>query len=104
MNGVRVGSTPTPFIANREKQARAYGPFQFECGAFGQRYDDCAYLALNHNELYESVEELWPELRSFIRTSRFSTSISRTPPDGDLPVAARSRLLPPEQRAARTEP
>jgi hypothetical protein len=82
--GVRVGlmveTTPTSFIRRFEKSAQGYGPYQFECDAFKQRHDDCLYLALNHNELYARFGEVWPEVRDFIRTGRFSSSASRVPP------------------------
>ncbi len=47
-----VESTPTSFIRRYERPAREYGPFAFECDAFRQRYDDCLYLPMNHDELY----------------------------------------------------
>ena len=71
-----VESAPTSFIRRHEHAARAYGPFPFECTAFGQRYDDCVYLPLNHDELYVRFAEVWPELLAFIRTSRFTSTIT----------------------------
>jgi hypothetical protein len=75
-----VESEPTPFIARHAKAADAYGPFEFRCDAFGQRYDDCAYVALNHTDLYSHFADVWPEVRTFIRTGRFSAAADRTPP------------------------
>jgi hypothetical protein len=83
-----VESTPTKFIKHHEQAARAFGPFAFDCGAFRQRYDDCAYTPLNHDELYVGFADLWPELRAFIRTGRFSSAMTRTAPAGD-PLADR---------------
>jgi hypothetical protein len=78
--GLIVESTPTPFIRRFKKAARAYGPFQFECDALGQRHDDCAYVPLNHDEMYTRFAHVWPELLSFIRTGRFTDTANRTPP------------------------
>jgi hypothetical protein len=78
-----VESAPTPFIRKHEKAARQYGPFAFECDGFLQRYDDCMYLSLNHDELYDRFQDVWPEVLTFIRTSRFSDAADRTPPLDD---------------------
>ena len=78
-----VETMPTSFIKRYEKTARGYGPFRFECDAFMQRYDDCLYVAMNHDELYVRFAEVWPELHAFIRTGRFTSTANRTPPTGD---------------------
>lgn len=82
--GVRVGvlveTKPTGFIRHRAGQAEALGPFDFGCDALAQRYDDCAYVALNHDELYQRFASVWPEVETFIRTGRFGAAASRTPP------------------------
>jgi hypothetical protein len=82
--GVRVGlvveTRPTSFIRRFAASARQQGPYHFECDAFRQRYDDCSYVAMNHNELYDRFAELWPEVRSFIRTGGFTPAANRTAP------------------------
>jgi hypothetical protein len=89
-SGVRVGliveTAPTAFVKKHEAAARSYGPYSFACDAFGQRYDDCAYVAMNHDELYVRFAEIWPELLAFIRTGCFTRSANRTPPPGDPPA------------------
>ena len=67
--------------------------YEFECAAFRQRYDDCLYVGMNHDELYARFGEVWPEVRSFIRTGRFSASrIGRRPTPGrPLRLAASRR-------------
>jgi hypothetical protein len=87
---IMVESTPTSFIKRYDKAARQLGPFAFACGSLGQRYDDCLYLPMNHNELYARFAEVWPELLTFIRTGRFGDGANRTPPVGD-PLARRGR-------------
>ncbi len=82
-----VETTPTPFIRRYEQTARRDGPFRFDCDAFMQRYDDCQYVAMNHDQLYKRFAEVWPELLAFIRTGRFTSTANRTPPAGD-PLAA----------------
>jgi hypothetical protein len=85
--GVKVGlvveTTPTTFVKKHEKAARSYGPFRFECDAFMQRHDDCIYVPLNHDELYVRFADVWPELLAFIRSGRFTSAATRTPPTGD---------------------
>lgn len=78
--GLVVETVPTAFIKRHASTARGYGAYEFECGALRQRYDDCLYVGLNHDELYARFGEVWPEVRAFIRTGRFSTSANRTPP------------------------
>ena len=73
-----------------KRRRGGYGPFAFECDAFLQRYDDCLYLPMNHDELYNRFAEVWPELLAFIRTGRFSDAANRTPPV-DEPLAHQRR-------------
>jgi hypothetical protein len=81
--GLVIETAPTSFIRKREKVARSYGEFRFECDSLGQRHDDCLYVDLNHDDLYKHFSELWPEVLAFIRTGRFSSAADRTPPLGD---------------------
>jgi hypothetical protein len=78
-----IESRPTSFIRRHADDARVYGAFDFHCDSFLQRYDDCVYLPMNHDELYARFEDVWPELIGFIRTGRFSAAANRTPPAGD---------------------
>jgi hypothetical protein len=93
-SGVKVGlvveTLPTDFIRKHAQAARRQGPFQFDCVSFGQRYDDCLYVAMNHDELYVRFAEVWPDLRTFMRSGRFTAAANRTPPSGD-PLAATRR-------------
>lgn len=78
-----VETRPTSFIEHYEKAARELGPFRFPCDAFAQRYDDCLFLPMNHDDLYSRFPELWPEILAFIRAGRFSPQANRTAPTGD---------------------
>jgi hypothetical protein len=80
-----IETVPTGFIRKREAKARAYGPFRFECDTFGQRYDDCAYVPMDHEELYVNIGKLWPEVMAFIRDGRFTGAADRTPPTPPQP-------------------
>ncbi len=75
-----VETTPTRFVRRHEQTALEYGPLHFACDAFAQRYDDCLFVPVNHNELYERFALVWPEVLSFIRTGRFTNAANRTPP------------------------
>ena len=81
--GLMVETMPTRFINRHARTARAYGPVEFACGELRQRYDDCLYLAMDHDQLYVRFSEVWPELLVFIRTGRFSYTADRTPPRTD---------------------
>jgi hypothetical protein len=78
--GIVVETKPTRFIRRHANAARRQGPYEFACDRLGQRHDDCVYVALDHHELYRRFAEVWPEVRSFIRTGRFSRSANRLPP------------------------
>ena len=92
-----VETAPTPFIRRYEKTVRSYGPFDFTCDGFRQRYEDCVYLPMNHQELYTRFAEVWPEVRAFIRTGRFTPAANRTPPAGD-PLSSTGRQNRTRQR------
>lgn len=81
--GLIVESKPTAFVRKHERVAREYGPFTFDCGSFLQRHDDCVYVAMDHDDLYARFAEVWPELRAFIQTGRFTESANRTAPVDD---------------------
>ncbi|HVL68252.1 MAG TPA: hypothetical protein VM364_13400 [Vicinamibacterales bacterium] len=83
-SGVRVGlvveTVPTSFVRRHAATADSYGPFSFDCEGFGQPFDDCLFIPLDHSELYTRFREVWPEVRTFIRDGRFSAAADRTPP------------------------
>jgi len=82
--GVRVAlmieTMPSSFIRRYRTTVNRHGSLEFECDAFMQPYDDCLYLQMDHDELYTRFTDVWPELRSFIRTGRFTKTANRTPP------------------------
>jgi hypothetical protein len=85
-----VETVPTSFIKRYANAARQDGPFDFACDAFGQRYDDCLYLPLSHDQIYVRFAEVWPEIKTFIRAGHFSEAANRTPPlDDPLPRGTR---------------
>ena len=65
-----VETRATKFMQRHEKDARLQGPVVVHCDALGQRYDACAYVAMNHDDLYTRFEDVWPEVRTFIATGR----------------------------------
>lgn len=85
-----VETRPTAFIKKHADAARQDGPFDFACDAFGQRYDDCLYLPYSHDEVYAHFADVWPEVRTFIKTGHFSDAADRTPPVDD-PLPPRKR-------------
>jgi hypothetical protein len=89
--GVMVETKPTSFIQHHAEAARGYGPFQFGCDAFSQPHDDCMYVDMSHDEMYLRFDELWPEIRAFIRSGRFTGGANRIAPAGDRLNGERSR-------------
>ena len=69
-----------------------------------QRYDDCLYLPMNHDELYVRFADVWPELLAFIRTGRFTSTANRTPPTGDPLAGDRPSIGLPPQGPSRAGP
>jgi hypothetical protein len=75
-----VETKPTTFIRHHAREAAAGGPFDAACGAFRQRYDDCAYLPLSHDQMYSRFADVWPDVKAFIRVGRFTDGAIRTAP------------------------
>jgi hypothetical protein len=78
--GLLIETVPTGFVKRFGNTARSYGPYAFGCGDFSQPHADCIYASMNHTELYTRFDEIWPELRAFIRDGRFSAAAERTAP------------------------
>ena len=78
-----IETIPTKFIRAHEQAARSYGPFRFDCDAFGQPYDDCQYVAMSHDEIYTHFAAIWPEVRTFIRGGHFTETANRATPQAD---------------------
>jgi hypothetical protein len=78
-----IETVPTAFIRRHADTARRQGPYRFACDAMGQVYDDCMYVPLAHDGLYARFADVWPEVRSFVRSGRFTPSATRTPPAND---------------------
>lgn len=86
-----VETRPTTFVSTRAEAARKYGPFDFECDSFAQPHDDCAFVAMSHDEMYLRFSDMLPEVLAFIRTGRFSSAAVRQPPAIDPLAAERAR-------------
>lgn len=90
--GLIVETVPTGFVKRLRATARSYGPFAFVCRDLAQAHDDCIFAAVHHNELYTRFDEIWPEVRAFIRDGRFTAAAVRTPPRHDaLDLTVRPR-------------
>ena len=81
--GILVETMPTGFIKRFSGTAEKYGPFDFRCASLDQPNHDCAYIDLNHDQMYTRFPRVLPELLQFIRIGRFSDRLSRTPPPRD---------------------
>lgn len=81
--GIVVETVPTGFIKRFRETAASYGPYAFGCKSLGQRHDDCIFLELSHGEMYSRFPDIWPDVRAFIRSGRFSASAVRTAPAPD---------------------
>ena len=87
-----VETVPTSFMRRQAATARSYGPMRFECDQFSQRHDDCAFMPFSHDDMYRRFPDVWPEVKAFIRSGRFTEEAPRTPPAADplTPAARRS--------------
>ena len=81
--GILVETRATGFLRRFAWTAERYGTFDFRCDAFAQPYDDCVYIDMNHDELYDRFPRVVPEVVHFIRNGRFSAAADRTPPVRD---------------------
>src|SRR5262249_18019356 len=70
--GLMVESRPTAFVRHHGRDANAVGAFDARCEAFAQRYDDCAFVALSHDEIYSRFADVWPDVEAFIHAGRFT--------------------------------
>ena len=88
-----VETMPTSFMRRQAATARSYGPMRFECDQFSQRYDDCAFMPFSHDDMYRRFPDVWPQVKAFIRSGRFTGDATRTPPVGDplTPAGRRDR-------------
>lgn len=86
-----VETKPTAFILHHATPIDAVPAAAFACDALAQRYDDCAFVAMSHDELYTRFTDLWPDVESFIRTGRFSDAALRTAPANPALQLARAR-------------
>ena len=81
--GILVETRPTRLVRLYAKSALSYGPLLFACDSFGQRFDDCAYVAYSHDELYTHFGEVLPEILAFMRDGRFTARANRVAPSGN---------------------
>ena len=81
--GLLVETIPTAFMRRQAAVARSYGPMRFECDQLSQRHDDCAFMPFSHDDMYRRFPAIWPEVKAFIRSGRFTDEATRTPPAGD---------------------
>jgi len=88
---ILVETKPTTFIVHHATAVNAAGPLAFDCDALGQRYDDCAYVPMTHDELYVRFADVWPDVDAFIQTGRFRAGAVRTPPADPARLLARTR-------------
>jgi hypothetical protein len=88
--GLVVETRPTSFMKRHKGAAHRYGAFEFDCDGFLQPHHDCAFLAMNHNDVYRRFADVWPEVRAFIRTGHFTSGANRMPPVGDPFYTSRS--------------
>jgi hypothetical protein len=67
---VLVETRPTKFMRKHDREARELGPVVMHCDAIDQRYDACWHVPMSHDELYTRFDEIWPDVRAFIRTGK----------------------------------
>ncbi len=86
-----VETRPTDFIVHHANAVLTEGVPAFDCESFRQRHDDCAYVPMNHDDLYARFADVWPDVDAFIRTGRFPGGADRTPPADPARLLSRAR-------------
>ena len=75
--GLLVETEPTAFVRRHARPEDLPAASAFDCDAIGEAYDDCAHVAMNHEDLYTRFGEVWPHIATFMHTGRFTDGAVR---------------------------
>ena len=78
--GLVVETAPTSFIKRYASTARGYGAYGSNAARSGSVTTTACMSRSITTSSTRGSREVWPEVRSFIRTGRFSAAANRTPP------------------------
>ena len=78
--GIFIETYATNVVRRHLKTALALGPLHWDVESFQQRYDDFAYIPLNHDQMYTKPQEFGQEVFYFITQGHFSEGFKRNAP------------------------
>jgi hypothetical protein len=78
--GIIIETYATNVVRRYQKTALALGPLRWDVESFQQRYDDFAYIPLNHDQMYTKPQEFGQEVFYFIIHGHFSEGFKRNAP------------------------
>ncbi len=78
--GLIIENRATPFLRARKHRAlEIAGPPSFDPASFGQPYDAVIHVPFNHEEMYQRLDVIGPELLHFLEHGTFTPDAAKTP-------------------------
>jgi hypothetical protein len=78
--GIFIETYATNVVRKHRETALALGPLRWDVESLQQRYDDYAYIPLNHDQMYTKPEVFGDEVFYFIEHGRFSERVKQHTP------------------------
>jgi len=78
--GIFIETYATNVVRKHRETALALGPLRWDVESLQQRYDDYAYIPLNHDQMYTKPQEFGKEVFYFIAHGHFSEGFKQNTP------------------------
>ena len=78
--GIFIETYATNVVRKHRETALALGPLRWDVESLQQRYDDYAYIPLNHDQMYTKPQVFGNEVFYFIEHGHFSEAFKRNAP------------------------
>jgi hypothetical protein len=78
--GIFIETYATNVVRKHRETALALGPLRWDVESLQQRYDDVAYIPLNHDQMYTKPQEFGQEVFYFISHGHFSEGFKLNAP------------------------
>lgn len=76
--GILIESEATKLVYKHKKSVFSLGEVDWEADSLNQKFDDVQYIWMNHDELYQNLNDFANEIIYFFREGEFSDSVRRT--------------------------